>query len=193
MTINTTYAQANPIHFTGAARALEMDGMPLDAQLLIMTCRNKLKQIDAAVKQKLDQQAARNKQSSALTELTSFLNQQSTNGAVGKDRLEDFKAAYKAAWERVGENSELGMKLKADCAALDAQFHTDDDKIGQIEIRPMLDNISSYQSEITQANEVEMIQLQSRMSERTSTIQMFTNMVASIGQGLASVSQNIGK
>ena len=60
-------------------------------------------------------------------------------------------------------------------------------------MKSLSDAVASIQQDVNHEGELEMIKLQSLMSQRQQALQMCTNLVQSLGQSAQQITANIGK
>ncbi|HEY8041388.1 MAG TPA: hypothetical protein VIF15_16395, partial [Polyangiaceae bacterium] len=63
---------------------------------------------------------------------------------------------------------------------------------GATDVKGWIQELSDVQSTINQGSELQMIKLQSLMSQRQTAIQLTTNLVQSLGDQLNKIAENIG-
>lgn len=177
----------------------------LTPDALLAYCAMKLRGIDAQVHTAFTAQKNRNGVSSKLSELQKSMQQFVNIPETGPDRdarlaslQKDFAEAIRLAG---GPESPAGKRI-ADIQAnleLNAGVHgqtrwkNDAGDVCPEELADYAKQLGSIQQDLNAEGELEMITLQSLMSQRQQAIQMCTNMVASLGQSANAVAQNIGK
>jgi len=175
----------------------------LTPEALLEYCKMKLKNIDSQVKTAFMKQQDRNRLSSALSDLATKLSQKASKGSGGVDEndkktKEEVLRAYDAAIRAAASNPALMQKLEAEKAKFEATANGTDKKkndggVADWEMEDLTEAVQRMQSDLNRDGELEMIQLQSLMSQRQQALQMCTNMVQSLGQSAMGIVQNIGK
>lgn len=177
----------------------------LTPDALLAYCAMKLRGIDAQVHTAFTSQKSRNATSAKLSEIQKSMQQFVNIPADGPDRearlaslQKDFAEAIRLAG---GPESPAGKRI-ADIQAnleLNARVHGkvrwtgDEADVSSDELADYAKQLGAVQQDLNVEGELEMITLQSLMSQRQQAIQMCTNMVASLGQSANQVAQNIGK
>jgi hypothetical protein len=166
----------------------------LSPELLLEYCKTKMRGIDDQVQRAFAGQKTRNDLSKALSDLANAFQKKE----ITADDQTTKNAAYKAFDEAIaaaGPTSQLGIELQA----LKASFTTDanggsehnDARVAEAELKTFLDTVGRIQTDVNREGELEMIQLQSLMSQRQQAIQMCSNMVANLGQTSLAIVQNM--
>ncbi len=171
----------------------------LTPDTLMTFCASRLRGIDDQCNNIFRKQAKRNDESAVLSDLSQKLAAYksgftpTTHGEKERnDFVADIEAAYAKAIEAVGgPESALGQKIVDAKKAFDATKN--DAHITAQEASDMHTALSEVQKGLNQAGEMEMLQLQSLMSQRQQAIQICTNLVQSLGQQSMSIAQNTGK
>lgn len=178
--------------------------VPLTPDLLIAFCRQKLEGLDKQVTQAMIGQQARNDTSKALANLQQALNLKSSgiddkDAAASKAAKEDVVAAYNAAIAQVGGvNTALGQKLALELEKFNKAGNGEggEDKTGKIsekEMTSLSEGINTMQSALNRDGEMQMLELQSLVSQRQQALQLCTNLLSTMNQSAMSVVQNVGK
>jgi len=173
----------------------------LTPDLLLAFCASKIRGIDEQVQRAFAKQNDRNTLSKKLSDLSDGLGLYQ-KGVPGDDIngkkmiVEKYDAAILAA----GKDSEFGKKLAEQKAAFERTAKINDVKgqsgepdVADWEMKNFIDDASRIQSELNQEGELEMIKLQSLMSQRQQALQMCTNMVQSLNQSSQQIAANVGK
>jgi hypothetical protein len=166
-------------------------GAFLTPQALMAYCENRLGSIDSQADAIFTRQQASNSQLTALNNLTEAINQ-FPNGFNDSTDLDTLNAAYKTAIAAVGgPSTEIGAKLSADQVTI--LNKGGDTLVVTSEIQTMVNNAKDYGSELNANAQLDMIQLESLMSDRQQTIQITTNLVQNLGDQGNAIATNIGK
>jgi hypothetical protein len=173
----------------------------LTPDTLLAYCESKLRGIDEQVQRTFAGQEKRNRLNTALSELSDKLSKhQNVIGPDDKDIKADIEALYQNAIDAAGPDTELGKQLaqqKADFHATatgtSTQIKGDQPDIAAWEMKNFMDSVQRMQGDANRQGELEMIQLQSLMSQRQQALQMCTNMVSGLGQSSREIAANVGK
>jgi hypothetical protein len=174
----------------------------LTPDVLMQYCQSKIRGIDAQVQAAFKGQKSRGDLSKALSNLATELSGRS-KGVHQDDQgaKQKITEAYdKAIADAGGPQTTVGAQLAEQREAFvrtttGKETNNDEDKADAAdwEMKNFLDNASRIQQDVNREGELEMIQLQSLMSQRQQALQMCTNMVQSLGQSSNAIAQNIGK
>jgi len=176
----------------------------LTPEALLEFCKTKLEGLDAQVKSGFLKQQRRNRLSGALSDLVASLNSKADKAsggvaAVDNNLKQTIVAQFDAAIRAAGGDQGLVKRLQDEKARFEAtafppegQEHNDAG-VADWEMADFAEAVQNIQSDVNREGELEMIQLQSIMSQRQQALQMCTNMVQSLGQSAMGIAQNIGK
>jgi hypothetical protein len=161
-------------------------GLTPDA--LMFYCQSRLRGLDDQIASSMARQKKSNADVSALNTLHEVINR---DGKVGANiDLTQMNAAYDDAIKMVGADTELGKSLAAD---RDNILHCGgDNALSDTEVKAMTNNIESMTKDINSGSELQMINLQSLMSQRQAAVQLTTNLVQSLGDQMNKIAANIG-
>ncbi len=194
---NALKASALNIQFQGP-----MEFGLLSPDALMAYCASKLRGLDAQVQAAFAKQKQRSDMSKALSALANELGPKAdkdSGGIVKGDETtkQKINAAFTAAIQAAGPDTELGRRLQQQQDHFRATSTPDggvgDDGVAPWEVKNFLDAVQRIQSDANSEGELEMIQLQSLMSQRQQALQVCTNLVASLGQSAMGIAQNVGK
>lgn len=188
------------------ATEIDMGYVPLTAEGLMAYCAMKLRDLDKQVQTAFASQKERNHLGKALADLTEALNLKS-NGIPKDTELHkagqvDIEAAYdKAILEVGGIGTDLGSKLAAEKEKFTktatgqgpSTSKQDEADVSPSEMAKFAESVGSMQSTLNRDGEMQMIQLQSIMSQRQQALQMCTNMIQGVNQSAMGIVQNVGK
>jgi hypothetical protein len=184
-------ATMNHFHVT-APSITQFENLSPDA--LMYYCASKLRDVDTEVDVKFKEQkksiAEKQVWSKAKEALGSYTEIDDQN-AVNKITA-DLKQAQ-AEMQRL--NPEAAKKIQA---LIDKINHTGTDaptdaKVSKEQVQFCRDQIEDAVKDLNANAELNMIQLQSLMSQRQQAIQICTNLVQALGQQQNSIAQNVGK
>ena len=185
----------------------------LTPESLLAYCAMKLRDLDGQVQVAFASQKQRGAMSEKLSALQSGLenakeipdpgafegDERIAMQTVHGDAVTKIEKLYNEAVKAAGgAESELGSKLAGmrDQFLANAKgqaFDGDAPNVDPTELQGFAKDISRVQADLNNEGEIEMIQLQSLMSNRQQAIQMCTNMISGLGQSSMSIAQNIGK
>ncbi|MDB4995927.1 MAG: hypothetical protein JWM74_3359, partial [Myxococcaceae bacterium] len=199
---NSEYIQGHttPESITRTGSSNVVCGLSPDS--LMFYCESRLRGIGEQIGRAVAQQQKSNSDISALNELHETLNQYSkgvnaegtVKGAEGDAAFQQMSAAYDAAISKVGKDTELGKKLIEDKNRIlntNGQGGTDNIVL-EHEMKAMTNNLETMVKDINGNSELQMINLQSLMSQRQAAVQLTTNLVQSLGDQMNKIAANIG-
>jgi hypothetical protein len=161
----------------------------LTPDAMMVYCQTRLTSIDTQCSELMAKQQKTGRDQAALSDLTKFLTTFKQGFDDNANAITNMQAAYDSAINAVGPNSELGVKLTNDRANLKAGG---DNKIFAEEMESLIAGVKGYQSNLNSDSELDMIHLQSLMSQRQTAIQLTTNIVQSLNDQVNKVVANIG-
>ncbi len=192
-----------------------VEGLTPDSMLAY--CQSRLQGIDLQIKVNFATQKKSNADSSALNELISALAACSGGGLAPNGRAaSDLIRKTQETLMKVGPDSALGKKVQGFLdklvATVDKDGHLraemntgemwtknpgakgdgDIHNVDKLVVQTFVDDIKGFQSDLNADMELNMIQLQSMMSQRQSAVQITTNLVQSLGEQLNKITSNIG-
>jgi len=180
----------NGINYTGA----------LTPDALMMYCATRLRSLDDQMSEQFAKQHAHRASTSAVNNLQQRIHQLS----VGKehhaldancDRVAD--QAIKAEVEQMFQEALNTLPAGPQKDALEKEFaewnKTMGDKmLGKDEATNMAQRLGTISKDLSSSAELDMIQLQSLMSQRQTAIQLCTNLVSALGESAKTIAQKIG-
>ena len=168
----------------------------LTPDMLLDYCSSKLRGIDEQVQRAFGAQQDRNKLSTALGDIANTLGTLKTVSDADDDTRNKVTADFNTAIALAGPNTQIGADLESQFQRfqLTTKGMPGNDKgLDAGETKSYVDSVTTTQSSVNRQGELEMIQLQSLMSQRQQALQMCTNMVSGLGQSSMAIAQNIGK
>ncbi|MBX3127623.1 MAG: hypothetical protein KF718_12945 [Polyangiaceae bacterium] len=160
----------------------------LTADALLMYCQSQLNSLDGDIKMHMTQQQAALKHKAALAHIENKM-KEFLDGTHGKNHWHETGKAIDSAIESLDPNDPLRADLQ--------QFKTDLWKagsqkgLGKAEWQSHIDKIHERLEGVKGNAELNMIQLQSIMSQRQTAVQLTTNMLAKYDQTIASIVNNV--
>jgi hypothetical protein len=173
------------------------DGAPflLTPEALMTYCQKQLRSIDGAVRETFDTQ----KSDQAELEALSILNDDLADKADGVD---DGAFIDKLERDLIDVADRIREKNPSLAAKLDS-FRKDvlrkgpngqpDDKLAAAEVKGLQETVTDGKDAISKRADLNMVQLQSLMSQRQSALQICTNLVQALGDTTKQIAGNVGK
>jgi hypothetical protein len=185
----THLAELNRIYTAGG----DLPPGALTPETLLAYCASKMRGLDGQIQACFAKQQARNAKSAALSKLATAMNTWKVGFEGNPKAKADIEAALKEAQTSLAGDPALSEQL----ANLTNAFNeTAKDQTGHVdsdEMTGFLSTVQSMQQSINQDGELEMLQMQSMMSQRQQAIQLCTNMIQSLGQSSQAICSNVGK
>lgn len=194
---------------TGVANINYSQALTPDA--LMVYCQTRLRGIDDQVNDKFAKQQKTRDITNAVTNLqnkiseAAAMNTGNGDGILEKDRAirDEIVAAYDKAIVATEGTPQRDALIKerqaflgdAGNGAADKQHVQDGGGDGCMErskLTAMADRIGQVSKEMSSSAELDMIQLQSLMSQRQTAIQICTNLISSLGETSKAIAQKIG-
>jgi len=176
--------------------AIASSGFPLDAysypgalsaDALLTYCRAQLSSLDATIQGYLDQQRLNIQRKKALSDVENMMKKY--ENVPSGEQWKDFDQTFWNAILSLPEGDPTRAQLQAkwdELTARQGQFTKEEWKGITGDIHSMLEDVSGNA-------EINMIQLQSIMSQRQTAVQLTTGMLAKYDEGIKSVIGNIGR
>lgn len=164
----------------------------LTPDMLLAFCATKLRGMDEQIQQIVLRQRLRGDKVQILSELQQTL---SIYKGTGFDKPEEV-ASIQAAITKAEKAFEGDPELLNGLREIEASFKKTADEDGMAhpnELSAWSSSVQKMQEAMNQASELEMMQLQSLMSQRQQASQLCTNMIQSLGQSLQAICANTGK
>lgn len=167
----------------------------LTPEALMSYCQTRLRGIDEQIQGAFAKQQQANHDSKALSDLSQSMGSCKNNldKANGQNALQDLADKYYAAAKNVSDPDlkasliAQGKKCETDKLAL-----TNDGLTAEQYKQYGADFVASAQKDLNAGTELSMINLQSLMSQRQSSVQLVTNMVQALGDQMNKIASNIG-
>lgn len=163
----------------------------LTPETLIAYCASKMRGIDTQIQQCFAKQQARNAKSQVLSDLQSKLSNYKIGFQNNPEARKDIEMALAKAKAAFVDDPALSEQLDKVSTSFNATMN--DDWASEGEVTGWMNSVQSIQQGINQDGELEMLQMQSMMSQRQQSVQLCTNMIQGLGQTSQAVAANIGK
>jgi hypothetical protein len=160
----------------------------LSPDALLAYCRSQLNSLDATIQGYLDQQRLNVQRKKALGDVENMMKKYA-NVPNGEQQWSDYNRTFGDAIRSLPPDDPVGARLQAkwdELFARQGQFTKEEWQGHTGDIRSMLDEVSGNA-------EINMIHLQSIMSQRQTAVQLTTGMLAKYDEGIKSVIGNIGR
>ncbi len=206
-----TVAQANtaknaaylPLLQQGAATAPPDGYVPLTPEGLLIFCQTRLRDLDTAIHAKMQKQNDKVALQDAVSQIQAAIvaGDGKVNGdsAVAYDNektVADISAQIDKAVTLAQSQGDTGMaaSLESVKAVLQrGKGETTDGFVTKDEVKEMSKTLESALSASHSGAEISMIELQSLVSQRSTSLQLTTGMMNSVNEGTKSVAGNIGR
>jgi len=196
------------------------DAAYLTPDALMAYCESRLRSIDGQIQSGMDKQNTNNAEQQLIGELNTTLQGYAANGTtqpgssanakndgqcvqieqkfdevIARIRTMDPNSPLISQLEKIHDNI---MATGTQVPGMQGFYGTPDGAVssdGQInaqEIGTFINDLQGVSSSVNSSSELEMIQLQSFMSQRQTAIQLTTNLVQSLGDQLNKIADNIG-
>lgn len=214
---NSSPATSSAAADVGLSSASAGSSILLTPDDLMSYCQARLHSIDDQVNGVFGQQQLRNSESSALQGVVQTF-QEFTDGVTSDatsctkmetalhDLIEHIKATDRGCPELpkleqtyndlLYSGTDATTDLPYEDKGLYPPKHTDppgDSTLGSTEMQSFISNLQGCASDMNSGSELQMIQLQSLMSQRQTAIQLTTNLVQSLGDQGQKIAENIGR
>jgi hypothetical protein len=184
-----------PVQPSDVATNVSDVGLPyLTPDAMMIYCQSRLTSVDSQCREMMSKQQKNGASQAALGELLTTLSKYQegfdTEGDAGNvGRLKELDTAYAKAIAQVGADTPLGQTLAKDRAAT---LDQGDDRVNKGDIASLTNTVKSQQSSLNSDSEIDMIRLQSLMSQRQTAVQLTTNIVQSLNDQVNKIVANIG-
>ncbi len=174
------------------------DASLLTPDTLMAYCQSRLSSLDSQMQSTFAQQEKSNALTSAINDLAGAMDQ-NTNGIndpPGSNLMSDqdfgnLKQKFEDLIQKAGgPDSPIGKQIANALGTLTAG---NDTAVSASEITNIGETLKQAASDVNSGAELNMINLQSLMSQRQTAIQLTTNLVQSLGDQMNKVADNIGK
>lgn len=193
------------------------DGQYLTMDSLMTYCQSRLHSLDTQAQDIFRRQQKCNDDAGSLNNVLATLESLTGGVQLGGRTAHDIIGAYQLAINKVGADTPLGAKLtsemnklahrlspdgKLEAAMKDPSFWTNgagnaDDGLTSValsaeDMKPFTETVKGFASDLNHDSELNMVSLQSIMSQRQMAIQVVTNLVQSLGDMSNKIAANIG-
>lgn len=209
--------EALPLELQSLADPTADGSVYLTPDALLAYCQSRLQSIDSQAQEAFQGQQVLNQEQSLIAQAQQFL-QSDANGTTSKSEcikieqgIEDLINQIKAIDPHSPEIAKLeqlhdnimgtGSGPYTDSAGKSHGYLTaggpttrkdEDSDISEGEMQGFINDLQGISSDFNSSAELQMIQLQSLMSQRQTAIQLTTNLVQSLGDQLNKIADNIG-
>jgi len=160
----------------------------LSADALLAYCRSQLDTLDSTIQGYLDQQRLNVQRKKALSEVENVMRKYG-NVPSGRPQWEDYDETFQKAIESLPPDDPVRAQLQAKCDEL----HVRNGQFTKEEWTAETGNIHSMLEQVSGNAEINMIHLQTIMSQRQTAVQLTTGILAKYDEGLKSIVGNIGR
>ena len=183
------WTQVPPSLATGAGQVAnsvaDASAFPyLTPDAMLVYCQSRLTGIDTQCKEIMNRQETNSRQQAALGDLLTTLDRFQDGTDKSEAQLQIVRDAYDKAKAAVGADSPLGKQLALDVDKLGSGAKGD--------IDGLITAAKNHQSQLNSDAEIDMIHLQSLMSQRQTAVQLTTNIVQSLNDQANKIVANIG-
>ncbi len=183
-------------------------GLPafMSPDSLVAYCDTRLTSIDSQMQSIFNTEQVDASTQSALSNLAQALNNlpQPDSGSstvkLSPKIVAPVEAAYSAAIAAAGSDTTLGKALQKDLNSLQAEFKsspfpggpgwTTKTDVAASRITNLSQNVKTFASNLESSSQMDMIDLQSMMSDRQTAVQLSTNLLQALGQTEQSIAAN---
>ena len=173
-------------HVVNAGEASPLPYLTPDAMLAY--CQSRLASVNTQCEEIMTRQQKSNRDQAALGKLLSSLYQYQ-DGSPDEGSEAILKDAYAEAIATVGASTALGEKLVKDCGKW---LRPEERSSSKEDMQSLINAVKTHQSEINSDSEIDMIRLQSLMSQRQTAVQLTTNIIQSLNDQANKIVANIG-
>jgi hypothetical protein len=191
MNVNPALTLTGPVAPTTLSLQLNQDQL-ISPDSLMAYCESRLRGIDDQVKQAFAAQQKSNADQQALGDLNQWLHTYAYGGIKGSDsqRNDDACNAIQSTINRVGADTQAGRELQQLKDQIAGRKGGEDISADEIE-KTFVQRIKDITGEVSGGAELNMINLQSLMSQRQMAVQLSTNLVQTLGDMTNKVVANI--
>ena len=177
-----------PIDQSEIAQVGQAPTLPyLTPDSMLIYCQSRLSGVDAQCQEIMSRQEKTNRDQNSLAELSGIVNKY-PEGFDNEGKRNELKAAYATAIDKVGATSDLGIALAKEAKILDVEG---DNKVGKEDMGGLINALKQHQSTLNSTSELDMIRLQSLVSQRQTAVQLTTNIVQSLNDQANKIVANI--
>lgn len=202
-----TIVKANPGLAAAALQSAPQEGrapegfVPLTPEALLLFCNSRLRDLDTAIRSKMQKQTDKVHLQNAVSEVQSMIT--AGDGNVNADA----GIAYENTELSKSINGKIDEAIKAAYAQGDTSMATSlesvrnifnaggphDVKVSKEEVKTMSQTLESALSASHSGAEISMIELQSLVSQRATALQLTTGMMNSVNEGAKAIVGNVGR
>lgn len=191
-----------PFNNAGAASFASGAGSPsasgandiLSPDAMIIYCQSRLRNLDSQINQKIEKQRQLTEPPASVAQLKQAIQKCQEAKINDKGCYEVSNADYEAvgqAFAAVANDPSLSKAEKEAIFATKAGFDCGDDHaVSSPELKGVTDACEKLQTNRNQDAEINMLSIQSLMSQRQTAVQLTTNILASINESTKSVVNN---
>lgn len=176
---------------TGSTGAVGSAALSPDA--LMVYCQTRLRGIDDQMSGLMAKQQKANDDTQAINEALAVLNNNVAGYTDDKSKTVAMTDALDAAIKKVGSDTPEGQRLQKIRDDLYNNGVVQDGTVNDTEMQKYIESVNGVVKDINSGAELNMINLQSIMSQRQTAIQLTTNLVESLGEQSKSIAANVGK
>lgn len=197
-TVSAAHAQAMLGHYLQEVdRASSLGGgVALTPDSLMAYCAARLRDLDGQVRDRFETQRSNQDASQAINGLLQDVSKFSARGADPAE-MSGLFAKYAALVERFGASSPVGAALQRALDAAQNRFTASGAgsglRVTPEQIAEGIDDLKRVQSDLNANSELNMIELQSLVSQRQMAVQLCTNLLAKLDEGQMAIVRNVGK
>jgi hypothetical protein len=167
---------------------LSPDAMILYCQTQLDGLDSKIRGLMAAQRKSTDDQNAIN---AALQTFNKYPNGDMRDGGNAQ-MCQDLENALNAALDKVGRDTPAGQRLQDVLNQVHATGLGDDKRIAPEEMQGFVSDLKNIGSDLSSNAEINMVEIQSNVSTRQTTVQLTTNIVQSLGETSKLIAGNTG-
>jgi hypothetical protein len=158
---------------------------------MFVYCQTRLRGVDTQCRDIMAKQEKSAKVQTALGELQTLLSNKSEGYGENPELYGKIGASFNRAIDAVGPDSEMGQRL---LTIRDKEFNAGGDSaVNADEMKSIDSGVKTMQAQLNSQSELDMIHLQSLMSQRQTAIQLTTNILQSLNDSANKIVANIGR
>jgi hypothetical protein len=158
---------------------------------MFVYCQTRLRGVDTQCRDIMAKQEKSAKVQTALGELQTRLSNNAEGYGENPELHGKIGAAFNRAIEAAGPDSEIGQTL---ITIRDKEFNAGiDSAVNPDEMKSIESGVKTLQAKLNSQSELDMIHLQSLMSQRQTAIQLTTNILQSLNDSANKIVANIGR
>jgi hypothetical protein len=165
----------------------------LSPEMLLAYCASKMRGLDHQIQECFAKQQARNTKAAVLSDVQRTLSNYKVGFEKNPSAEKEISEAFAKAQTALAGDPALSAELQKTKAAYDASVTNHDHWASSDDMAGWMNSVQQLQQSLNQEGELEMLQMQSTMSQRQQAIQLCTNMLQSLGQSAQAICSNVGK